>query len=172
MILFDSDEGEARVSSPDNLVNKIQSSNIEIRERYSRDTQKKNLPPMIQSLVVAMGKIDTQSSAGAMVGVSQADVSYLTNKGKNVDEDTVKKTVAAVHQSALNGMIEAIGLLTPKLGDVRKARELSGIAADLSRVVNNTTPKEVAGSNLKVVVFSPVIRQEDQYEELVVVSGS
>lgn len=172
MITDDSTEALARIDSPDNLVNKLrlQGSNVEIRDRFARNTQKKNLPPMIQTLAVASGIVDGQATAGKTFGVSQPDISYLTREGKGVNRDQVKQTVSDVHQQALDGMLTAIGLLGPKLHDVKKATDLSRVAADLSRVVNNTSPKEGPTTNVKVVVFSPVIRGEEQYEEIVVPS--
>lgn len=171
MITEDSTEALARIDSPDNLVNKLklQGSNVEIRERFARNTQKKNLPPMIQTLAVASGIVDGQSVAAETFGVSQPDISYLTREGKGVNRDQVKQTIDSVHQQALNGMLEAIGLISDgRLKDVKKVTDLSKVASDLSKVVNNTSPKEGPTANIKVVVFSPVIRGEEQYEEIIV----
>lgn len=155
---------QARLNSPNNLVNKM----IKIDKLHGGDRGPRNIPPMVQTLAVAIAKIDSQESAAQLTGMTQENVSYLANKGKRVDQDLVKNTVATVHNQALDAMLDCIGLIKPKLGDVKKATELSKIAADMSKVVNNTTPKEAAQANVQVHVYAPRMRDEREYEELTV----
>lgn len=175
-MIVNEEEALARLNSPDNLVNKLKeqtppSSNIEYKDLYSNREGPKAIPPMIQTLAVTLGRLDSQQAAASALDMSQANVSYLTNHGKKVDRDQVEKKVDKVHSDALDGMLEAIGLIKPKLQDVKKATDLSAIAANLGKVVRNTTPQEKATTNVKVIVYSPSQNAEADYEDAIIVNG-
>jgi hypothetical protein len=153
------EEALERLLSPDNLINKL-----EVRNLHSRNTQNNKLNPMMATLAVETALLSTQQEAAEAFGVCQQDISHLTNKGKSIDRDKVKDSVGRAHSAALDIMLESISLLGPKLKDVKKATDLSRIAADMGRAVEKTTPREVAGTNLKVVVFQPIIKQEKDYD--------
>lgn len=163
-MIVDDEIANARLESPDNLVNKL-----ERRELHSNRNGAGHIPPMIQTLALETGILTTQKAAAETFGMKQQTVSYYENGGgKNIDRDRVKSDVAKVHEGALEAMLESINLLKPKLVDVRKATDLSVIASNLGRVIEKTTPKEAAQTNIKVVVFAPTIKHEDDYEEMVV----
>lgn len=165
-MIVDEEKVLERLNSPDNLVNKL-----EVRPMYTNRNGRGNLTPMVQTLAVTLGELDTQKAAGEVFGITQQSVSYLKNDGKNVDRSFVKSKVADVHEKALDAMIDSIELLKPKLKDVKKAVELSAIASNLGRVIEKTSPKEANNqTNVKVVVYAPTQKSEEQYEEVITVS--
>lgn len=149
-----------RVNSEDNLINKLE-------RRKLSNGGKRNIPPMIQTLAVEVAALTTQQEAADTFGMSQRNVHYLEHEGKKVDREQIKKNIDTVHNVALDAMLESINLIKPKLADVKKATDLSTIAANLGRVVEKTTPKEAVSQNLRIVVFAPVMRKESDYEEVV-----
>lgn len=154
----------ARLTSPDNLVNKL----VQIRDLHSRDTAHKNIPPLIQTLAVETAIVTSERAAAQEFGVAHQTVNYYKNDGKAVDRDKVKDDISKVHNNALECMLESINLIRPKLATVKKVTDLSKVAADMSRVIEKTTPKELNQQNLKVVVFAPNMKVENDYEEMVV----
>lgn len=179
-------ESEAieRLNSKDNLVNKlksssvseveseviveeeIQESNIEIRDLHPGRTGSK-LNPMMRTLLVETAILGgSQTRAAQAFGVTQPNVSALISKGKDIDRDRVKDSVSSAHSKALDVMLSSIELIQNKLPDVKKATDLSKIAADMGRVIEKTTPKESATTNVRVVVMAPMMREERDYEEI------
>lgn len=166
MIIVDESEALARVSSPNNLTNKL----VEVRKLHSNRTGRKEIPPMVTALAVATSVVSTQKSAGETFGMTQGNVSYTKNHGKNEEtQELIKKNVDTVHEKALDGMMKCLDFLNPKLENVKKATELASIASNLARVVEKTSPKDITNStNVKVVVYAPRERTEDEYESIAV----
>lgn len=154
-------ETDLRLDSPDNLVNKLR-----IEKLHSNRNGPRNIPPMIQTLAVALGELDSQKAAADVFGMSAPNVNYLTHEGKKVDRDLVKEKIGDVHSNALDSMLEAIHLIKPKLANVNKASELSRVAADLARVVEKTSPKEAGRANVMIVAYAPRQREEGEYETI------
>lgn len=162
------EEANLRLESPDNLINKL-GTNIQIKDLHSNRNGRGHIPPMIQTLAVALGKVDTQSAAAQEFGMSPGNVSYLTREGKNVDRSVVKEAVATVHSNALDAMLESISLLKPKLKDVRKCTDLSKIASDMAAVVKRTSVEEKTNdTRLVVVAYAPRQKDESEFEVSVI----
>ena len=172
----DIDKALERVKSPDNLVNKLierRKTEVSIEHRKMTGENSQRFPPMIQKLAMETARVTTQENAAATFGMTQENISYLENantpKARAARLD-VERSTNGVHSLALDAMLESISLLKPKLQGVIKATDLSTIAANLGRVVEKTTPKIEQQNNIKVVLFQPVMKGEESYEELVVSS--
>jgi hypothetical protein len=146
-------------------------SKVEIQELYKNRTGPKNIPPMIQTLAVEHAAVSTERSAGSAFGVSHQTVNYYKHDAKKIDRERVKESIDLVHTNAVDAMLTSIGLIKDKLPTVKKAIDLSKIAADMSRVIEKTTPKDVAGANIKVIVFAPPLKSEGEYEEIEITSN-
>ncbi len=183
-MIVNEEEALARLNSPDNLSNKLlrkfiqededarekeeeSQSNISIEKMYKNRIGPRQIPPLIQTLAVATGRLTTQQAAANAFGMSQENVNYLTHEGKNVNRDKVNSELKKVHDSALDAMMESINLIKPKLENVRKATDLSKIAADMGRVIEKTAPREAGNLGVKIVVFAPNMKVESDYEEVV-----
>lgn len=145
-------------------------SNAEVRELYSNRTGPKNIPPIIQTLAVETAAVSSERAAAEDFGISHQTVGYYKNGGGDPDRQRIKDNVKKVHADAIDVMLGSIGVLKEKLEkrEIKKATDLSKIAADMGRVINRTTPKDVGASNVKVIVFAPNLKSEDQYEEMII----
>lgn len=162
-MIVDEEVALERLNHPNNLINKL----VEHRDLHNRNTQKKMFPPMIQELAVSIGAATSNVAAGKAFGMSGNNVGYL--RDNVVEPDKIADRIKNVHEAALDSMVEAIGLIKPKLADIKRASELSKVAADMARVVEKTSPKEKGDTtNIKVVVYNPIMKTEDQYEEATV----
>lgn len=159
-MIVDEEQALERLNSPDNLVNQL-----EVRKLIGpgRPENRKNTPDMINTLAVAAACETSLRAAGKEFGLNHTGVNYHK---KNTDAG--KAGVDLARSQALDLMLESITLLKPKLQDVKKATDLSKIATDMARVVEKTTPRETAQTNVKVVVFNPGTKDEDSYEEITV----
>src|SRR5579872_7498438 len=115
MILNDDSEALERLNHPDNLINKL-----ERRKLFENRTGPKQFGSMIQTLAVETAKLSSQEASASAFGMTQENISYLTNKGKNIDHEQIEKNIETVHSRALDTMLESIDLIKPKLKDVKK----------------------------------------------------
>lgn len=166
-MIISEEEARLRLESPNNLANKLK---VDIKPLHSNRNGRGNIPPMVQTLAVALGEIDTQAAAAKAFNMTPANASYLTREGKHVDRDFVKAKVHTAHNNALDAMLQSINLLGPKLEHVKKATDLSKIASDMASVVNKTTPQQAQQTNLVVVAYAPRMKEESEFEELVTVN--
>lgn len=164
-MIVNEDNALARLLSPDNLVNKL-----ELRKLHSNRNGRKEIPPMVQTLMVDLHENENQKQAevAKQFGVTQAEVSYLHREGKHVNREIVDRNTNKVHDKALESMISCIDTLAPLIPNMKKATDLSKVAADMARVVEKTAPKNEVTSNVKVVIYAPNNHGEDKYEEIVV----
>lgn len=168
----------ARLESPDNLINKLskdkteieKNKNIQIEELYKNRMGPKGIPPMIQTLAIETATVTNERAAAQEWGIAHQTVNYYKNGGGKADREHVKETIGKAHSNALDVMLGSIGLLKEKIDNkqVHKATDLSKIAADMGRVIEKTTPKEHGAANVKILVFAPNMKAEDDYEEMVV----
>lgn len=163
-MIVNEEEALERVNSKENLTYKL-------RQLHAGRTGPKNIPPMIKALAVSISKVDTQENAGEAFGLSQQAISQYAN-GKHKDteaKDLIKKSIASVHEKALDGMLSCLDFIKPKLENVKKATELSSIASNLARVVEKTSPKEAnVTTNVQIVVHQPRSHSEEEYESIAV----
>jgi hypothetical protein len=143
---------------------------VRIEPLYKNRTGPKNIPPMIQTLAVEHAAVSTERSAGSAFGVSHQTVNYYKHDAKKIDRERVKESIDLVHTNAVDAMLTSIGLIKEKLPTVKKAIDLSKIAADMSRVIEKTTPKDALANNIKVIVFAPPLKGESEYEEIEITS--
>jgi hypothetical protein len=78
-------------------------------------------------------------------------------------KEHIDGNVMTARDRAVDKLLSAIGLITDEKMDKCKAPELSRIAADMSRVVEKTAPKQV-NSGVQVLVYAPTIKKEENYE--------
>lgn len=163
MIIYDEDEALERLGSPQNLVNRIHNP-VVVKELHSNRNGSKGIPPMVQELIGVAATLTTQREAADSFGVSQP-MARLYEHGMTKGSKGVAPKVQESHDAAIDAMLSAIKAIPDRIPNVKKATDLSTIAANMARVVEKTTPKELEGkSNVQVIFFSPRIKDESEYE--------
>lgn len=180
MILQD-DDVEARLTSDKNLINKL-NSRVVVKElpHGGRKEGQLAIPEPIRKLIggLANNSDERQADIAKVFSVSQATVSGAKRGlvGDRFDEEltesneeTKKASVESAHEAALDCLMDTLGSLGGKIkseASTMKAKELSKIATDMSRVVGTLKPAEKEGTNstTQVVVFMPVQKKEAQYD--------
>lgn len=150
---------------------------VEIMDRPGRKEGDVNVPNSLRKIIGETGVEDRQEALALarMFGVSDSSASAYANgttSTKTYDEprkgilahiNRHKERITKKAHSRLNSVLDS---LTPeKLEDV-KARDLAGIAKDMSVVIKNMEPeiKEGSSNNKPVFIFyKPEIKQESYY---------
>jgi hypothetical protein len=152
MIISD-EELERRLQSPKNLANLLDRSRICTRVVSSS-------PPATRAPVVVRataGALAIQSSVPEVAEefqLSPNSVREATHSHNPEVKSRVDNAIERVRDLALDKLMESLGLITEEKVKKSTARDISVIAANMSRVVENVTPKQVGG-NVQLVLYAP-----------------
>lgn len=171
MIMSD-EEVEARINSPSNLVNVIH------RKNHGRTPGATQIPESIRDLIsiTANRSEESHKDIADTFGVGNKTISRSARGlvGERLDRSLQKVGQIArenreesAHEAALDVLMTSLKQLQPKLLDPDlKAKDLSAIAANMSKVSNNTKITEDAKTinNTQVILFAPARRDLSKYE--------
>ena|SRR5438128_726039 len=106
---------------------------------------------------------DGQKEIAREFGVSQAEVSYLkTGRARS----SARASIERVQERAIERLMESLGLLTNEKIEKCNAVNISAIASNLAKVVNQTSPGNLDGSGVNLVVYAPQVRNEKYYKSV------
>lgn len=182
MILTD-EEVEARLNSPENLINKVQILRIPIGGRGKGDLA---IPPMVRGLLGSLS-IESKESDTAIAnifGVSQPSVSNSARGlvGDRKDNDlaetidttrqTVKQKSEDAHNLALDSLMAALTAVGPKIvatAEESSIKDLTRTAKDISTVITNiqrnkVNDKDGDANKTLVILHTTERRPESKYD--------
>lgn len=142
-MLISEEELKRRLNSPRNLVNSL---------------RKEEAPKTLQVVAGTLAHIEDKKEVAREFGMSESQI----NKAKNLPE--VKSTVNRVQELALDMLLDSLGLLSKDLLIGEKPKDISIIAANLSRVYSNISPKNVQESRTQVLIYTPQQRSVKDYD--------
>lgn len=128
---------------------------------------KKETPKHIDSTTRTVAAILANSGdrqAAKDLGLSSTQIKSAQNSNKI--QNKVSAGTERVRELALDKLMSALGLMTDKKFENANLRELSGVARDMSRVVESTTEKVVQDSRLQIIIQAPPQKTEDHYKTL------
>jgi hypothetical protein len=180
-MLLDSESARTRLESPDNLINRLSipssspssnqpSSKVTIIEKDRPGGKRPELPRFLRTQIAIAANLGTgaQKDIAQMAGTTQPEVSFLKNgKVKGLDEEAIEKVMGPVRDRALEKLMSSMGMITDDKLEKCKPLELSTIAANMSRVVEKTMPKEQvnqANTGANIIIYAPKINSENSYE--------
>lgn len=182
MILTD-EEVEARLTSPENLINKVQIVRIPIGGRKVGDVA---VPPMVRGLIASLSLESKESDKeiGNIFGVSQPTVSNSARglvgdrKEDSLDEviDTTKQTLKQksedAHNLALDALMASLTAVGPKIVQAapgmqiieltRTAKDLGNVVANIQR--NKLLDKDATENKTIVILHTTERRNESKYD--------
>lgn len=181
MILED-DEALARLENENNLVNKLKNK-VVIHQGMTpgRPNGTISIPPSVKKLltITALTSDETQQQIADTFHSSQHTISNLsrglTSKGEAINPELIglvrtkkNEKLENAHELALDALTASLTSLTTRLPEVDKPEKLAKIASDMSKVMNNISPKDNVDESLrpKVVFFAPNMKVENHYETL------
>lgn len=130
-----------------------------------RNGRGQTIPTELKVLVGTLAHVDTQKNVAEAFDVPQSDVSLIKNGkvGGAAVAEKIEQNLEVVRDKAIEKLMICLGLLTPEKLAEEKARSVSAIAADMSRVVEKTLPRQNAGPQVQLVVYAPQQRDESKY---------
>jgi DNA-binding XRE family transcriptional regulator len=169
-----------RVSSPDNLANRVTVHKIEKGKREG-DT---NIPKEIKkTIAILTNEGETQQSVADTFGVSRRAVGFIESGrpgGGNLDPEldtVIKDTKSRVKDSrneaellAINALLEGLKVLPKEMmtGSIKKAKSLSSISKDMAFIANQMSGKDLGEGNKSVHLhlYAPRQKAVEEYETI------
>ena len=181
-MILSEEEVQGRLDSPDNLMNQMESY-VEIRRKHQGKLPgATTIPPMVRELVGSLSNESDEydKDIAETFNVSQPIVSsasrgLISTSNGRFDSELAEKVkskvndkLEAAHNLAIDAMVSSLELLTPKLSEITKPKDLSKIATDMSRISANLKGDNVDKSTrVQVVLMAPSrMRRDDEYEAL------
>jgi hypothetical protein len=162
-------EAYRRLKSPRNVVN-VLGSVLQIERHRIRGPE---IPSFIKKTIAILGRSgEVQTEVARQFNVSPAEVSYC-ERGKiseHKDDPELKAHIedklGPVQDKAVERLMSSLGLMDDGKLEKSNAKDLSTIAANMSRVVANTVPRN--GNNgdnhgIQIVVYAPQQHKEEDY---------
>lgn len=188
MIICNRSEANKLISDPKNLF-KDDSRNKDVMDypieeiKHGRGAGTKNVEPEIRKMIAeeAIRSNKTQAEIAEMYGVSPQSVEAYKNGSTSLAtynepneelKEVVDKTKEDIALSAKNRLAQCLQELTPSKIGAAKAKDIAGIAKDMSSVVKNMTVGD--GStiiNNKILVYQPRLKEEQDYEVVEAIEG-
>jgi hypothetical protein len=126
-----------------------------------------NAPKSLRVVAGVCARVDNGVIASNAFGLTPGQVRYAAK-----DQQT-KLTEKQVQETALICLMDTLGLLTADRIADEKPKDISAIAANLSRVHSNLRPREdVSSNNVQVNIYTPKQRRVDEYDVIEVQTGT
>jgi len=177
MILSEEDKDQ-RLSSEDNLLNRLAAranragnSLIIAPEALGRKPEIPNIPPLIKEIAAttAAAGLATNKEMADSFGISAQTVSNVRS-GRGDDNKEIQKklheNLGQIRDVAIDRLMKSLGLMDDEKLANTKARDLSSVAANLSKVIDKSMPKSTDSplSGVQVIFYSPRMKDIKDFE--------
>jgi hypothetical protein len=130
------------------------------RNNSGRKAEVPNAPASLRLVAGICARADGNSCATAReLDLTSGQVRYAAGAKET------KLTVQKVQEVALSRLMDSLGLLNPDEISGEKPKDISIIAANLSRVHSNLRSKDDRAENaVNITIYSPQLRRVDEFE--------
>ena len=164
-MLIELEQAAERLESPDNIVNRL---DIQPIPKGGNPYGRHGRPFEEKVNAGALAHIKTSREVAEETGYSARQVRSL--KIASPDQSTIDKELASAidqkldqcRDKALDRLMESLGLLNDEKMEKCNAKDLSAVAANMSKVASNSSRAGVAGNQFNVVIYAP--RQKELKE--------
>lgn len=150
------EELKRRLNSSKNILN-TPASPVKVREIPKRE----QAPPVSKS---------TRVMAGVLHGTGESAKSVAHGLGMSVSQvrdaralPEARVGIERVRDLALDKLMLTLGLMTEDKFLNSNLKDLSIVAANMSRIIEKTSPRE-GGATLQLIVYTPELKRESQYK--------
>lgn len=161
------DDKERRLEQSEQLFSSLSIERIN-RGRGNSSNVPEFLRPIIGASVFLSGEKATREAFGlkSTAGTWSAKTGRTTPLGPVSEErvSQIENIIGTAQEKAAEKLVQALGLITPEKMEGTKARDLSGIAADMSRILEKTSPKSNSFAGANIVIYAPNQRKEESYD--------
>lgn len=156
-------EAQSRLSSTDNLLNKLELRELKHNKGNSVGVKGRGIE--IQAKAAALAHVLPSKDVQRITGYGPAHINRLKQgiTSENVpfapvNEELKEKTeekLKVIRDEAVKKLMLAMGMITPDKLEKCEARDLSIVAGNMSKIVERTIPKESSTNTVNLVVYSP-----------------
>lgn len=144
---------------------------VQQHRKNGRPEGRTNIPDFLRPIIGASAHFQSAREVAKEFGVSKGTVDLykhgmVAGSGTRVHpdlKDRVDSIVGQVREKAAERLMAALGLLTDEKLATAKARDLSGIAADMSRVIEKSAPRSEVQAT-QIIIYAPSQRPIERYE--------
>lgn len=192
-MIISEEEVNKRLEADNNLYNVIRRANQDVEHsniqivpigKQGRTEGSTEIPEHVRELIAITANTSdsTQTEIAETFGVSNYSVSHLKRglvgnsfnpQLRKTAQDAKAKVDAkrdTAHEAALDNLMSVMGHLKDRIPDVAKARDLSKIASDMSRVAVNLRSRSEEENdnkaNVLVILHAPQQTREESYESI------
>lgn len=115
----------------------------------------------------------TQKEIAEKYGVQISTVSDIVNGSRrvpesprSVDQAKVDAQLDKVREAAIDKLMVGLGQLTDDKVSAHNAKDISAICANMARVVQQTIPQEKSAQQINLVVYTPELRKEQNFNSI------
>lgn len=171
-MLITLEEVEGRLKSSDNLINKLR---VEDKPRHpGNSVGRQSYGQELQVKAAAEAHFKSAKVVSAETGISVRQVECLksgSTDGRSQNQaliDLTRQRLDAARDTALDKLMLTLGLISLDKLEKSDGKDLSTIAANMSKIALNATPEMRQGSNVNILVYAP--RQKD-IEDFEIIEG-
>lgn len=153
-MFLSSEQAEARLNSADNIVNRFSNrGGVEYTAKQRQPQHSARLPQGFKAAIQdSLNEGNTIGQVAQDFGVSSDTVSKVKANG-----------IHDIHEQAMSKMLAVLGLMNNDKIDALSADKQGALAANLSRVIEKTSPKS-SDERLQIHIHVPVVKTVADYE--------
>lgn len=107
-----------------------------------------------------------QTKLAQEFGVSQSAIGEIEQGRTKVNEELVQAKINEVGDVAMTKLLCALDFITPEKLEKSKATDLSMIASNMSKVVNNVRGKDSDAPKVIVQIYAPELKSESSFRTI------
>lgn len=107
-----------------------------------------------------------QAKLAQEFGISQSAIGEIEQGRTKVNEDLVQAKINEVGDVAMTKLLCALDFITPEKLEKSKATDLSMIASNMSKVVNNVRGKDSDAPKVIVQIYAPELKSESSFRTI------
>lgn len=144
---------------------------VEHKQHLSR-LNAQTTPEFLRPIIGAAAHFSTLKNVAAEFGISTTSAYNMKHGQKWNGEASqvvpehraqIDQIIGQAQEKAAEKLMQALGLLNEEKLAVAKAKDLSAIAADMSRVIEKTSPKSQIQAT-QIVIYAPTRHRTESYE--------
>lgn len=116
---------------------------------------------------------ETQTQIALRHNVQVSTVSDIVNNARripetsrSVDQNKVDQALDLVREKAIDRLMKGLGNLTDDKLSALGAKDTASVCASMARVVQQTIPQEKGNTQINLVVYTPELRQEKNFDSV------
>ena len=113
----------------------------------------------------------TRSEIAKTYSVRPSTVTDIANKTRriedtprSVDQAKLDSALGVVRETSINRLMTSLGQLTEDKISAHNAKDISTICANMAKVVQQTIPQDKVAQAINLIVYTPEMRKESNFE--------